>query len=71
MAIFIRKYFCTIRVFSSYVAFVLPLALLLSGAFMIETAKENLPDNAQLSAFSLFATLAYALNGGIYILLPV
>lgn len=43
LPVFLRKFYCTIRVFSTYVGFIIPLAILIAGALILETSASDIP----------------------------
>ena len=69
-AIFYRKYYCTVRNFTNYVAFILPVILICASVIIVNAL--NLEDPAtSLSILGSFIATAYAFNGTLYCTLPI
>ena len=71
-AIFMRKYYFTIRSISSYVAIVIPLVILVVGCLIITRISELRGYYAfQIIFLSNFTAVGYSFNCGAYVTLPV
>lgn len=68
-ACYLRKFYCTIRNFTNYVSFFVPLALMILAAGVMKFAPDEGP--GKLVLLGIFFAIAYSFNGGIYIVQPV
>ncbi|KRW99727.1 P-loop containing nucleoside triphosphate hydrolase [Pseudocohnilembus persalinus] len=69
LACFLRKYYNTIRNFTNYVSFAVPLFLMIIVAKVLIYTPDDGPD--KLVLMGIFFGVAYSFNGGIYIVQPV
>ncbi|CAD8134445.1 unnamed protein product [Paramecium octaurelia] len=75
LAIYLRKYYTTIRTFSNYLAILIPLALIVTGIVVIgemDLGEENKDTKVfRMIFFSIFAIIALCFNSSLFIMQPV
>jgi len=83
LAIFLRRHYCTIRNYVTYLSISIPIAFLIAGAIVVNTLTlddpknpdEHYPQSAidgfKLIFLSVFLCMAFIFSSSIFILLPV